>query len=60
MSAIDESRSGGGVAISHVESSIPPAMTIGEYRRSRPRRLGRRQRLMRLARPRRTGPAARP
>ena len=60
MSAIDESRSDSSVSISHVESSIPPAMTIGEYGRNRPRRLGRPQRLMRLARPRQAGPVARP
>jgi hypothetical protein len=34
----------------YVESSLPPGMTIGEYRRSRPRRPTRWQRLKALAR----------
>jgi hypothetical protein len=33
----------------YVETSLPPGMTIGEYRRSRPRRPTRWERLKRLA-----------
>jgi hypothetical protein len=33
----------------YIESSLPPGLTIGEYRRSRPRRPSRWERLKRLA-----------
>jgi hypothetical protein len=33
----------------HIEASIPPGLTIGEYRRSRPRRPTRWERLKQLA-----------
>ena len=33
----------------YIESSIPPGLTIGEYRRSRPRRPTRWERLKQLA-----------
>ena len=36
-------------AVFYVESSLPPGMTIGEYRRSRPARPTRWERLKRLA-----------
>jgi hypothetical protein len=36
-------------AVFYVESSLPPGMTIGEYRRSRPRRPTRWERLKQLA-----------
>ena len=36
-------------AIFYLESSLPPGMTIAEYRRGRPGRASRRERLKRLA-----------
>jgi hypothetical protein len=36
-------------AVFYLESSLPPGMTIGEYRRSRPRRPTRWERLKQLA-----------
>jgi hypothetical protein len=35
--------------ITYLESTIPPGMTIAQYRRNRPRRLGRWERLKELA-----------